>query len=1054
MSKKLDQLKNKLREMFQMDQADLDFGIYRIMNAKRDEVERFLDADLLPTVRTALEKFQPTGFSERQKEPEEAIKAAELAGFKPDDSPKVQKLRADLSSAASIDQLEEEVYSHLATFFARYYQGGDFMSLRRYKEGVYALPYEGEEVKLHWANADQYYIKSAENFRTYAFKAGAEGDQRRVRFELTAADTERDNNKATADKERRFILFAAEPLALDGDELVIRFEYRAPTMADWPASVREQKMAEKKPSLPSQKDLSAQAVEALLALPEGTPVTNGIDGWLSWRDALATKQPTEKNPSRTTLERHLIDYTAKNSFDYFIHKNLGAFLRRELDFFIKNEVMFLDDIEEDSAPRVEQYLAKIKALRQIAHKIIDFLAQLEDFQKKLWLKKKLVLETNWLVTLDKVPVELYPAIIANDAQRIEWVRLFAIDEIKGDLGAVGYSEPLTEDFLKANQFLVLDTAFFEQKFKDALLADFDNIDANSNGTLIHGDNFHGLLIAQPSVRGRVKFIYIDPPYNTGVGDFLYKDAYPHSSWASMMADRLAIGRTLQTPDGTIAVSIDDNEMHRLTEVMQQIYGQQEIAKLVWDRNRKNDARLFSVGHEYMIVFANSTECLSKMKVSFREPREGLEEARSVYTRIVKEFGEGWPKVRQEWLRWFESIPVADPKRRLIRFSKVGPRGPYRDDKDISWPGGGGPRYEVLHPITKKPVKIPSRGWVYPTLERFWEKFDEGLISFGSDETTIPTLMTFLFEGDEGQVMPSVFYSYAQTAAQKFDAMFGYRAFDNPKPWEDLARVTRYLTKKDDIVLDFFAGSGSTAHAIFKLLRDGADARKFMLIESGNHFDTVLVPRIQKAAYAQEWADGKPQRRNGISSLIKYIRLESYEDALDNLALTRSADQNALLDRPDAKEFREDYVLRYMLDVESRASLLNLARFEDPFNVTMTITRNDETKQVTVDLVETFNYLLGLRVKTTERVRGILEVTGISPDGERVLVLWRNVHQADNDALDQWFDKRGYRSRDMEFDAIYVNGDNNIPNLRRTDETWKVRLIEEAFHDLMFDVRDV
>jgi adenine-specific DNA-methyltransferase len=122
----------------------------------------------------------------------------------------------------------------------------------------------------------------------------------------------------------------------------------------------------------------------------------------SLRQELSSLRPTEKNPNRTLLEKHLADYTARNTFDYFIHKDLGGFLRRELDFYIKNEVVHLDDIENETAPRVEQYLAKVKAIRRIAHKIIDFLAQLENFQKKLWLKKKFVVETQYCVTLDRI----------------------------------------------------------------------------------------------------------------------------------------------------------------------------------------------------------------------------------------------------------------------------------------------------------------------------------------------------------------------------------------------------------------------------------------------------------------------------------------------------------------------------------------------------------------------------------------------------------------------------------------------------------------------------
>jgi adenine-specific DNA-methyltransferase len=152
-----------------------------------------------------------------------------------------------------------------------------------------------------------------------------------------------------------------------------------------------------------------QESNTTLALPEAAPLTQAIGQWMQWRSALASALPTDKNKSRCVLEKHLTDYTAKNTFDYFIHKDLGRFMRRELDFFIKNEVMHLDDVESESAPKVESYLARIKATRRIAHKLIDFLAQLENFQKRLWLKKKFVLDAQWLITLDRIPEALYVA---------------------------------------------------------------------------------------------------------------------------------------------------------------------------------------------------------------------------------------------------------------------------------------------------------------------------------------------------------------------------------------------------------------------------------------------------------------------------------------------------------------------------------------------------------------------------------------------------------------------------------------------------------------------
>jgi hypothetical protein len=187
-----EKLKALLRELFQMDQADLDFGLYRIMNAKRDEIEKFLEHDLLPQVRAELARHTSLDSGVKKSELDEAIENANRLGVNPDAVPKVQQLREELKQGADLDALENEVFSHLCNFFRRYYHQGDFLSLRRYKEGVYAIPYEGEEVKLCWANHDQYYIKSTEYLRNYTFRLR---DKRRVHFKVVEANTEANNNK-------------------------------------------------------------------------------------------------------------------------------------------------------------------------------------------------------------------------------------------------------------------------------------------------------------------------------------------------------------------------------------------------------------------------------------------------------------------------------------------------------------------------------------------------------------------------------------------------------------------------------------------------------------------------------------------------------------------------------------------------------------------------------------------------------------------------------------------------------------------------------------------
>lgn len=279
-----------------------------------------------------------------------------------------------------------------------------------------------------------------------------------------------------------------------------------------------------------------------------------------------------------------------------------------------------------------------------------------------------------------------------------------------------------------------------------------------------------------------------------------------------------------------------------------------------------------------------------------------------------------------------------------------------------------------------------------------------------------------------------------------------------------------------------------------LNREDAGGRKCILVEMGEHFDTVLLPRLKKVIFSPEWKDGKPLRLATAEEaersprILKVLRLESYEDALNNLEVARSEPQKKLLFSPEAQGadgLKEQYVLRYMLDVETRgsASLLNVQAFVDPAAYKLKVKRpgSDESREVNVDLLETFNWLIGLTVKHLAaprtfraaferdeegrlRLKGLLRqdpagpfwfrtVSGTTPGGRRTLVVWRKltgVPEEDNLVLDEWFTKQGYSSKDSEFDLIYVNGGNNLENLKTPDDLWKVRLIEEDFHRLMFE----
>lgn len=472
MNERLDRFTKLLKEIFELDKSDLDFGIYRVMNLRKAQIEQFLTERLPKMVQETLAPFAQGSKEEiraKMKQIEESVAEMGMTvDALPNTAQKKQQylqLQKQLAEGADLAALETDVYSALYSFFNRYYEDGDFISKRRYKEGVYAIPYEGEEVKLYWANQDQYYIKTSENFKDYTFVF----DGINVHFRLVDATTEQNNNKESKDNKRAFMLFREDEEIYPGiktfeydpdtAEIVIRFVYDIP-------EDKKKKYTEENYARITEWLLSQRRAEL---------------------NPLIAPIPTGKGRETTTLlEKHLKGYVAKNTFDYFIHKDLHGFLTRELDFFIKSEVMHLEDLDTGSEARVETYLAKVKAVKRVGKIIIDFLAQIENFQKKLWLKKKFVVETNWCVTLDKIDESFWPEIIGNKAQIDEWIVMYAIDE------AEGWTNPPSGDFLHQNQNLIIDTKHFSNTFKYALLESIPNLDEQTDGLMINGDNYHAL----------------------------------------------------------------------------------------------------------------------------------------------------------------------------------------------------------------------------------------------------------------------------------------------------------------------------------------------------------------------------------------------------------------------------------------------------------------------------------------------------------------------------------------------------------------------------------
>jgi adenine-specific DNA-methyltransferase len=983
-------LQTLLRKLFQFESADLDFGIYRIMNRKRDVIEKFIEKDLIASVDTEFGRISATTKASVKKELDELKTVIDKTlgssallpsgDFNPRfvntpigaDLAKQYKDKAAAYSDASVsNEHKAEVFNHIYQFFSRYYDNGDFMSMRRYSaKQKFSVPYNGEEVLLHWANKDQYYIKTGEYFFNYIFRIG----EYTIRFQIVQAETAMNNTKA---ENRFFVLNAGEgnvTYEAKLKELVILFEYRVLTESE-KASVGTRNV---------QDALNEQTkTEVLAAVPDA-----GLKAGLA-----------REKEGKIPLAKHLATYSRRNTSDYFIHKDLSGFLTQDLDFYIKNEMFDLDDLGTNKEVPVEQYLNRVRVMKAISLKIIAFLAQIEDFQKKLFEKKKFVLSANYCMTLDRVRADFYLEVAKNTAQIAEWKALYGIGEPGGQATLTGTrGDIIDEEFLKSHPYLVLDTRFFPQEFKDRLLATFDNLDDVTSGLMVKSENWQALNLLQERYREQVKCIYIDPPYNLGGDEFIYKDNYQHSCWLSMMNDRISKSYSFLNEKGTIFSNIDDCEIHELRALLNAIFNDNNfIDNIIWKKRYGGGAKekfLVSL-HEYILYFAKNIERLDPLFI---------------------------PLSNKSINRYYTSVD-----------EKVDTRGPYRTHP-LEATKSMGDRGNLIYSIPAPDgTEIwPKRQWLWQK-ERSFKASANNELEFikGKDGWTVHTKQ--YLKDDEGKTRVAKEFSiiddvFTQHGTNEIlDCFNEAHIFSFPKPTALLVKLFQFTTfqANKEIILDYFAGSGTTAHAILKLNLEDKGDRKYILIEMAEYFDTVMKPRIQKIMYSNKWKDGKPQNNDGISHMFKYLTLEQYEDTLNNIEFQEDGTvQKTLGDM-------EGYVLRYMLDFETRESpcRMNTTKLERPFDYKLRITKDSEMHDETVDLVETFNYLLGLKVK---RVRTFAEngttyrvVHGETLAGQETTAIWRTITGLDLKQDKKFIEEKILIDPKLKAERVFINGDFHV-----------------------------
>lgn len=1027
-----------LRELFQFDCADLDFGIYRIMNHKRDVVERFI-AEKLPK---AIDEELNTGLLARQalakaKLEEAREKVGEVLGRDAIDpagdianpalaaTPVAQEYldaRARAGASRSRAAVETDVYNHLTAFFSRYYEDGDFVSKRRYsRKQRYAIPYNGEEVHLHWANSDQYYVKTAEHFHNYDWRTP---DGVAVRFCVEEADVEQNNVKG----DRRFFLPSLADAEWD----------EAARMLTLPFAYRPLKPQEK-PRYGS-KNQQEKIIEVAVS---GLPDCLGPD-------ALAAlgreRRGNAEDESVSYLEYHLRRYTRRNDSDFFIHKDLRGFLTGELDFYLKNEVLSLDDLAAAGEFVGEGWFQLMELIRSIGSRIIDFLAQIEGFQKMLWEKRKFVIETNYCVAMRCVPPGFLAEVAANELQWAEWR---ALGMVSGEPETLFDSCETAEErvaFLRGKPTLMLDTSHFTADFSDRLLSEFEDLDGMTDGVLLHSENWQALRLLREKYSGCIDSAYIDPPYNTDASAILYKNGYKDSSWLCLMENGLGESRRLLTRDGVLCCAIDDEESWRLRGVLQSMF-ERELGVVAVRSNpagRKSSGQ-FSPAHEYALFVGREGSTPGALKKTNKElaryPLEDQEGRYAWYNLLRNGAGDR----RSDRPKMYFPIYVAETDR-----MRVPPMEWVRTDME----------YRILDPPAENEIAVwpDSREQDGEIIEKRWQR-GPARVRSEVDEYRVRRVGDFSgveidFKGrmDPGG-MPKTWwddkrYASANLGAKMLKGLFGEKNFDFAKAVDlvsDCLRASR--CDERGTALDFFAGSGTTGHAVVNLNREDQGRRRFILVEMGEYFDTVLLPRIKKVAFGPEWENGKPardattQEAERSPRLIKYMRLESYEDALDSIRFEEDDKQLRLAERLD------EYLLKYMLVWETKGSetLLNPAELINPFSYRLQVHENGEVRERVVDVAETFNYLLGLNVRTRrvydggERRYLVFRGETREAPGRTTVVIWRDTEGWSEDELAADRDFVAAEGMAEGADAVYVNGMSSIPGARPVEPLFKARM---------------
>ncbi|MXV75433.1 site-specific DNA-methyltransferase, partial [Candidatus Poribacteria bacterium] len=693
----LNTLREKLRDMFHFAHNDLDFGIFRILKIKRDEVNQFIDEKLPSIVDKALSgvaqalydsqltkvrEFVNEYGSKRHRDSLENIAESTQLLIDFLQTEDMEELIAPLET--NLDELKSKlafrVYNHVHSFFEGYYRDGDFgyndRSTASYKVNYPdEADYNGADTLFHWKCRDSYYVKTATGFNSVTFEI--EGKRIEYRLEGKASSGISQNNNRDDFKHYRFdrieppkpddpeqtwrvILHLAETSTLKAE---IYSEMNAQIFSETDnvdLYLHESPKKGEELSKPIFKDLAntydkvndgrLQGIKALHINLESYAgkLASHLDFKELGKNNKERQAALEKRPRVHrfyTFDKNLNTFFVGMDSDYFIHKDLDRFLKTEQRRYIQNTI--LGDLDTLLNPSPDnQAFAIATAFRSVTDEVIALLVAVETFQKQLFLMKKKVVSTDYLISVGKILAAtkedttereaIISQILENEAQLTDWRETFGID--------ITEQLPLLEGLYPT---LPLDTQYFDEDFIDKLLALFDDLESQIDGVLLNSENFQALDLLVEKYRGTIRCVHIDPPYNTNTSGFLYKNNYQHSSWLTMMENRLSLAEQLMAPDSCILCHIDENEYENLFQVFNTLPMKNQ-GTIVWDkRNPVSGANRIATQHEYVV-------CCSKGNMKLHYYSLNREAILKKADALVKRHGGLTSECHKEFKDWLKS----------------------------------------------------------------------------------------------------------------------------------------------------------------------------------------------------------------------------------------------------------------------------------------------------------------------------------------------------------------------------------------------------------------